>query len=161
MSSKLLFLGVGNADRGDDGAGPVMAKKLAEDPALKKAGVEVLPHFGEGGSLMDIWEGAELAVVVDAMKSGSPAGTVRRIDAAREKIPTGVFNYSSHLFSLAEAVELARLLGRLPQRLVVFGIEGANFAFGAPLSPEVVAAMALVEHDVRREFLADERLRVG
>ncbi len=153
MSSKILFLGVGNPDRGDDGVGPMLAKKLSDDPDLKKAGVEVLPHFGEGGSLMDLWEGTNLTVVVDAMKSKAPVGTVRRIDASNEKIEGGLFNYSSHLFSLGEAVEMARLLGRLPKRLIVYGIEGANFAFGAPLSQEVEAAMVKVERDVRGEFL--------
>jgi hydrogenase maturation protease len=152
LPSPFLLLGIGNADRGDDGVGPVLAKKLADDPVLRQAGVEVLPHSGEGASLMDLWEGTDLTVVVDAMKSGAAVGHLRRIDATGEKLATGVFHYSSHLFSLAEAVEMSRQLGRLPKSLVVYGIEGADFTFGAPLSPEVETALADVEERVRGEF---------
>ncbi|NTV47465.1 MAG: hydrogenase maturation protease, partial [Chlorobiales bacterium] len=93
-----------------------------------------------------------LVVIVDAMKSKSPVGTVRRFEALREKLGTGMFHYSSHLFGLAEAVEMARVLGQLPKELIIYGIEGASFAFGAPLSPAVAAVLPEVEAKVRREF---------
>ena len=47
----------------------------------------------------------------------------------------------THAFGLAEAVELARALRRLPQRLVLVGVEAVGFDYGAPLSPEVAAAV--------------------
>ena len=48
---------------------------------------------------------------------------------------------STHAFGVADAVELARALDRLPERLDVYAIEGASFAAGAPLSPAVAAAI--------------------
>jgi hydrogenase maturation protease len=41
---------------------------------------------------------------------------------------------------VAEAIELARALSNFPQRLVVYGIEGKNFAAGVGLSAEVEKA---------------------
>jgi hydrogenase maturation protease len=48
---------------------------------------------------------------------------------------------------LAEAISLARVLGRLPERLRVYGIEGRCFEPGTEVSPEVKVA---VEEVVRR-----------
>ncbi|MGE4351652.1 MAG: hydrogenase maturation protease, partial [Bdellovibrionales bacterium] len=120
----VLFLGVGNLHRADDGVGPYLAERLAADPAFAQNGIEVLPHSGEGASLIHLWEGAKKVVIVDAMKSGLKVGEVRRFDAVKETLHYGVFRYSSHLFSLAEAVEMSRALDSLPQEMIVYGIEG-------------------------------------
>ena len=148
-----LILGVGNRDRGDDGIGPILAETLSKDEDLKKLNIEITPHFGEGTSLMEMWQDTELTVIIDAMKSGAPAGTVQRFDANKDKLGGGQFYYSSHLFSLAEAVEMARLLKRLPPNLIIYGIEGATYTFGSPLSPEVAAVFSDVSNKVKQEFL--------
>jgi hydrogenase maturation protease len=53
----------------------------------------------------------------------------------------------------AEAIELARTLGRLPRRLVVYGIEGASFHPGAPLTPAVADAVKMAAGMVRAEIV--------
>ena len=63
---------------------------------------------------------------------------------------TKFFNFSTHGFGVAEAVELARSLNQLPPQLIIYGIEGKNFADGFGLSPEVEGAAAQV---VRRVLL--------
>ena len=149
---KLLIIGIGNRDRGDDAVGPLLAEKLAKDTGLKKLGVEVVIHSGEGASLMELWRGAGKTVIIDAMKSGAALGKVRRFDAADDILTGGTFRYSSHLFSLAAAVEMARQLKRLPEQLIVYGIEGREFSFGAALSPKVKATLSDVAAKVRGEF---------
>jgi hydrogenase maturation protease len=149
---KVFFLGVGNLHRADDGVGPFLAEKLSDDPAFANAGIDVVPHSGEGASLMHIWEGADKVVIVDAMKSGGKLGEVRRFDAISEPLNYGVFRYSSHLFGLAEAVEMSRELGMMPKEMVIYGIEGIEFTFGAERSAEVEAALPVVEAAVRKEF---------
>ncbi len=148
----ILFLGVGNLHRADDGVGPRLAEKLAADKAFMKKGVEVQPHSGEGVSLMHLWEGAERVVIVDAMKSGATLGSIQRFDAIHEPLHHGVFRYSSHLFGLAEATEMARQLGSLPKTMIIFGIEGQEFTFGEAMSPVVAKALKKVEKAVRKEF---------
>lgn len=132
---RVLMLGIGNRYRSDDGVGPVIAERLC---AL---GIPAEERSGEGADLIDAWQGYDAVIVVDACRSGATPGTVMRIDATAEPLPAGLFHYSSHLFGLAEAVETARALGRLPPRLTVFGIEGAAFGFGDTLSPAVEAAV--------------------
>lgn len=144
-----LVIGVGNRWRSDDGVGPRIADELA---AL---GVPATEHSGEGAGLIDAWSGRPWAVVVDAMRSGAEVGTVRRIDAIAEELPRDTFHRSSHLFGVAEAVETARVLGRLPDRLVIFGIEGGSFSFGDRLCPAVEAAVAEVVGRIRVEFSSE------
>jgi hydrogenase maturation protease len=48
---------------------------------------------------------------------------------------------STHAFGVPDAIELARVLDRLPARLEVYAIEGASFAAGDRLSPAVDQAV--------------------
>jgi hydrogenase maturation protease len=48
---------------------------------------------------------------------------------------------TTHAFGVAEAVELARVLGRLPHRLSIYGIEGRKFDLGSAPSLEVALAV--------------------
>ncbi len=137
----LLVLGIGHPFRGDDALGPLVAERIA---ALGLPAVTALSHHGEGSDLMERWSGYDRVVVVDATRSDAAPGTIRRWDAVAEKLPAALFPKSSHLFGLAEAVEMARLLGRLPSALTVIGVEGKSFAAGTDLSPEVAAAVGAV-----------------
>lgn len=136
-----LVLGIGHPFRGDDGIGPLVAERIA---ALNLPGVTALAHHGEGSDLMERWSGFDRVVVVDATRSDAVPGTIRRWDAVAEKLPAALFPKNSHLFGLAEAVEMARLLGRLPAVLTVIGVEGKDFTAGTDLSPEVVAVISSV-----------------
>jgi hydrogenase maturation protease len=104
--------------------------------------VSVLEHEGEPVALVEVWSDAQEAVIVDAVSSGAAPGTIHRLDARRQRLPAALFRGSTHAFSLAEAIELARSLERLPGRLLVYGIEGESFAAGSGLSPTVEQAVA-------------------
>ena len=78
---------------------------------------------GDPAAIMDAWSGADRAVLVDAMVSGSAPGTVRRFDATETPLPIAVHLASTHGMGAAEAIELARSLDRLPPRLLVYGID--------------------------------------
>jgi hydrogenase maturation protease len=143
---RILVIGVGNLSRGDDGLGILAARRLARSAP---PGVVVREASGEGTGLLAMWEGEERVVLLDAVRTGSPPGTVVRVDAVRERVPPDWCRCSSHLFGVGEAIELARVTGRLPGSLVVYGIEGERFGFGEPLSPAVEAALAELEQRVR------------
>ena len=90
-------------------------------------------------------------MVVDAAASGASPGTVHRFDARAAPLPAAHLRSSTHAFGVADAVELARALGRLPGRLDVYAIEGGDFSLGAGLTPPVAAAVeALVVTLTRR-----------
>jgi len=139
-----VLIGVGNSWQSDDGAGLAVAQRLRE---LVPDGVEVLELEGEPVTLVEAWAGAHEAYVVDAVSSGAMPGTVHRVDAADAPLPRELSTASTHLFGIGESVELARSLGRLPERLVVYGIEAAQISAGRELSPE---ALAGVEEAARR-----------
>jgi hydrogenase maturation protease len=144
-------VGVGNAVRADDAVGLAVARELR---GTLPADVDVVEREGEPTSLIDAWDGAEAVWLVDAVSSGAPPGTVHRVDAAREPLPAGFGRTSTHHFGLPEAVELARAMDRLPERLVVYGVEGASFETGDALTPDVAAAVAGVADAIRAEVLS-------
>jgi len=148
MQPDIVVIGVGNEYRSDDGAGIAVARRLRE---RFPTGVTILEESGEGAALIEAWQGATWVMLVDAVSSGAPPGTIHRLDAHAEPLPAGFFHYSTHAFSVAEAVELARSLGRLPPRVIVYGIEGENFNLGVELSPAVEAAVAAVVEQATEE----------
>jgi hydrogenase maturation protease len=139
-----LVIGVGNSDRGDDGAGRAVAR------LLRRRGVRALEQTGEAATLLEAWRGEDDIVVVDACASGRPPGTIRVFDARREPLPSHLRSSSTHGWGAAWAVEMARALGELPGRLVVYGIEGAQFEPGQGLSEAVAAAAREVADDLAR-----------
>jgi hydrogenase maturation protease len=138
-----LVVGLGSLDRGDDALGPEVARAVAERGL---PGVRVLEHEDPTG-LLDLWSGHDSVVVVDAVRSGGPAGTIHQLEtgAGAPRMPerawSGTGRGGTHAFGLAAAVELARALHRLPPRLVVIGVEAASFEYGARLTAPVAAAV--------------------
>jgi len=140
-SERVLVIGIGNEYRADDAVGILLAREIK---SVNLPHVHVIEQCGEGATLIDIWESspAQLVIAIDAVSSGAAPGTLYRLDVREHTVPTSFFNYSTHAFSLAEAVELARVLDKLPSRIVIYGIEGSQFAAGADLSAEVIAALS-------------------
>ena len=139
MSGRTVVIGVGNPLRGDDAAGVAVAERLRDSLPPH---VEVVSCAEEPTRLMDAWGGAERVVIVDTVASGAPPGTLHRFEAGDAPVPARTFHSSTHAIGIAETIELARALGRLPRRVLVYGIEGGGFATGAGLSPAVEAAVA-------------------
>ncbi|HXZ18607.1 MAG TPA: hydrogenase maturation protease [Candidatus Acidoferrales bacterium] len=137
----IRIIGVGNAFRSDDGAGLAVAQRVR---GKITEGAAICEESGDGAGLLELWKGAGTVILVDAVDSGAAPGTVHRLDARAAAIPRRMFRYSTHGFGVAEAVEMARTMNQMPARLIVYGIEGKNFAAGAELSPEVEQAAAEV-----------------
>jgi hydrogenase maturation protease len=136
-SAELLVAGLGNRLRGDDGAGLEAARLVGE----RAADILVVEHEREPTDLIELWEGARVAIVIDALEGEEP-GRIRRFEAGRDELPKRLStSASTHALELAEVVELARSLDRLPDRLVVLGIEGERFETGTGLSPCVERAV--------------------
>jgi hydrogenase maturation protease len=139
---KRLVIGVGNEDRGDDAVGLLVASRLK--PRADQD-TKVIEWPGDAVSLMDLWKGADTMFIIDAAVSGVETGTIHRINVAAQPLPRDLLRYSTHTFSVAEAIELARALGELPREVVIYGIEGESFTAGAALSPAVENAAREVE----------------
>jgi hydrogenase maturation protease len=147
---RILVVGVGNPDRGDDGAGLLAAGLLR---GRLPAGVALLDCRGDPLGLLDLWEGCAAAVLIDAAAGAQP-GRLHRFDAQATSLPANLSPTSSHAFGLAETIALGRVLGRLPAHLVVHAIEASSFGHGAPLSPAVAAAASVAAGRVAAEVAA-------
>ena len=148
-TARVVVIGVGNPYRRDDAAGLVVARRLRQEAP---GHVTVMEQEGEPTALLEAWKGAHTVVLIDAVFSGAEAGTIHRLDAQTDAIPQELFRYSTHALTVAEAIELARALGQLPPKLVVYGIEGKDFRAGVGLSPEVEGRVAELAERVLREL---------
>jgi hydrogenase maturation protease len=149
-----IVLGIGNPDRGDDAAGRRVAHLLRR---MVPDDVEVAEHDGEATALLASFEGAAAAYLVDACASGAPTGTVHRFDIGAAPLPQSLFGLSTHGLGLAEAIELARALGQLPARCIVYAIEGESFELGSALSLPVSAAIAEVVQRLGSEVIGNAK----
>lgn len=147
---KILVIGVGNEFRGDDAVGVLVARRLAEHTLPTT--VTVLEQSGEGSDLMAAWEGADHVFLIDAARSDAALGTIHRFEASQKPLATDFFSFSSHAFGVAEAIEISRMLGELPKRVIVYGIESCNFDTGSDLSPEVRQAVENVIRQLLQEI---------
>ncbi len=127
-----LVIGLGSTHRGDDAAGLEVARRLADRGAVA--------HGGDPLAIIELMRGADEVVLVDAMRSGESPGTTTSFDVGASSLPQASF-VSSHAMGVAEAVELARSLGLLPERVRVIGIEAATLEIGAAMSLPVAAAV--------------------
>ena len=133
----MLIIGCGNRQRSDDGAGILVAERLRE------LGIEVDMRIGDALELIEAWYGADDVILVDAVLTGAPVGTVQAWDG-RQPLALVRTNASTHGLGVAEAIELAHILDQLPIRLRVYGIEGRRFELGTEISPQVQRAVAEV-----------------
>jgi hydrogenase maturation protease len=133
-----LVIGVGNPDRGDDGAGREVARRLAArgDPRL-----EVLEASGEASSLIAAWSGFDDVVLVDACRGAGAPGSIHRLSPEDVERTATLECVSTHGFGVAAAVGLARAFHTLPGRLVVYAVEAGHARTGEGVSPEVERAV--------------------
>lgn len=157
LLAPILIIGVGTDYRRDDRIGLLIARKIRD---LQIPSVTVEEQSGDGVALMDAWIYAETVIVIDAVCSKSAAGTIFRFEAQTQSLPSNFFHYSTHEFSVAEAVELARVLHELPTQLIVYGIEGADFEMGSEISDEVRKAaeqvISSIQADITSVSMFDE-----
>ena len=146
MRPPFVIVGVGNPWRGDDGVGWAVIDALeisqGETAEAGARALELVRADGEAARLIEWWDGRSLAVVVDAVGGGAPAGTIVELDHA--DLASADPSLGSHSLGVADAAALAATLGRVPDRLVFIGVAGRVFGQGEPLSPEVVAAVPRV-----------------
>jgi hydrogenase maturation protease len=151
---RVLVVGLGSPDRGDDAVGPQVAALVAQSVIARHLdGVHVVERE-DPTALVDLLDPAgptgawDAVVVVDAVRSGAAPGvvTILEVGSGGQDLATRGARLDpgpagTHGFGLAGAIELARALDRLPPSVVVVGVEAVRFDHGAPLSPGVRAGI--------------------
>ena len=149
----ILILGIGQSLRGDDAAGleavRLWRKKFPETAARIWVELSELP----GLSLLDLLEGMDTAILVDAVQSSASAGTI--LCLGPDELATFTPDAgSAHGWGVTETLQLGLSLYPLLAncRVTLIGIVGNNFSMGAGLSTEVCMAMEKVADKVEREI---------
>jgi hydrogenase maturation protease len=134
----------GNALHGDDGFGRHVFRGLPPEIEAFDAGIaglDALPYF----------EGCAKAVIVDALRTGAPAGTVHRLAPDDLAPPVGALS----LHELGVSGLLAALGDRGPEVVIVGAEAGEVRPFGDGLSAPLAAALPEVIRLVVRECATD------
>lgn len=135
----IRVIGVGNMMAGDDAIGPLIINALK---AKKLADVELIEAEGSGLGILDLLNGAEAVIFIDAVQSGKPPGTVHRLVIPDDlglliQSSWSSSTTSTHGFGLGETLTLAQTLGTLPQTTLVYGIELGQTEMGTEVSSNV------------------------
>ena len=144
----VVVIGVGNRWRRDDAAGLEVIDALQGRVADS---VVLVESDGEPTRLLDAFELAPKVIMVDAVVAAGTPGTVHRF--TDEELPNQMgIGQSSHLVQLVETIELGKLLDRLPNGLVLIGIEAVDFANGESMTAAVAGGVAVAVEAVLDEI---------
>ncbi len=151
-----LVIGVGNVHRHDDAVGLEAADQVG---ARLGDRVRVVRFDGESTGLLDLWAGVGFVVLVDAIPSQGNPGRFHRFVGDLSRVLSESPAASTHGLSVGEAWRLGATLHQLPDRLVVFGVEGDDFSPGIGLSPAVLRVLgsltgAIVAEIARHDTVA-------
>ena len=150
---RLLLCCVGNPLRGDDGVAAALARRLRRGAPT---GALLRCTGDDPAGLLEDWARADALLCVDAAAPTGHPGRILRLDACAPRprlLPSAVPPPgSSHGLGLGELLRVARALGRLPPRVVVYTVEAAELGLGQGLSPAVRAALPELERRVREEL---------
>jgi len=135
--AKPLLIAAGNRWRRDDGIGPAIVDRLATQLGDQ---VDTLHISGEGAGLIDAWDGYDEVWLFDAAAAAGQPGRTTCIEAHHDPVPAVLCHHSTHRFGVCEAIEMARVLEQLPERLVLIAIEGEYFGEGEGLSEAAASA---------------------
>ena len=138
-------IGIGNLDRCDDAAGLLVAQRL------RRLNVDAYEFQGEALSLVDLFEDCDRVILVDAVVTGKPPGSIVFWDARKQRVPRDPFRCSTHTFGLADAVELAHMLEKMPDQLWVYGIEAREVRPGTTVRRKVMEAVERLTLQIANE----------
>ena len=131
---RIVVLGLGNDLRRDDGVGVVAARLLQAD------GVDGAEVHDVGAAVLhglELVDGADAVLLLDAIHGGAPPGALHRCDL--HALPPDRRLRALHGWSLLDMLSLHRI--PLPAVATAAGVEPADLDAGGTLSPPVAAAL--------------------
>jgi len=148
----VLVLGIGNLLMTDDSVGVRVVQHLAATYRFPPE-VTVLDGGTLGLDLLPYLEGVELLLVVDAVDTGGPPGTMVRLTG--DDIPLALeTKVSPHQMGLKDLLTVAFLQGHIPREMVLWGVQPDSIEMSLELSPVVAEKVDVLQDRVLEELLA-------
>lgn len=119
-SIEVLVLGLGNVLLGDDGLGAAAVAMIERNYRIPR-GVRLADGGTLGLALLDLLGDSDNVILVDAVRTDAPPGTLVRLDgnnvmdAVRERL-------SPHQVGVADLLDAARLIDRYPATVTLLGL---------------------------------------
>lgn len=148
---KLLFLGLGNPILSDDAVGIRVVDKIKSIMGDSN-GIDFVTGSMAGLRILDVIQGYDELVIVDAIEKGGEPGTLYKIPI--EDLEGTLHLTSLHSINLVTAIELGRKMSlKIPKRISIYGIEVKDVVkFSEKMTPEVEESIPKNAEDIiRRE----------
>ena len=153
----LLVVGIGSPFQDDQIAWEVV-KRLEKQMTLQKYSLHQLQFLctdRPGLGLLELIRDAKAVFLIDAIKTNTnaPIGTLHCLQ--HEALEGVTSAYSSHAFGVAEAMKLGKVLGCLPEKVVLYGVEMGEVSAGFALSGEISVVIDSVVLRIEEAILSE------
>ncbi len=146
---KTLILGLGNILMQDEGVGVRVVEAMRDVPL--PPGVDLLDGGTAGLSLLELMEGYDRVIVVDAVEAGAEPGAIFKFRPEDLAAMPNVQLTSFHQVGLMDVLQLAELVGQRPEAVII-GVQPASLNWGTELTPQLKDAVPRVIEFVLREI---------
>jgi hydrogenase maturation protease len=151
---RVLVLGLGNLLMGDEGVGVHAVRELSKRRLPDH--VDVVDGGTGGLEILDLVEGYDRVVIIDAVDAGMEPGSILRFrpeDVTRE---VSDFPLSLHQEKILGVLDLAHYLGRDLVPMVIYGVQPQAMCWSTELSPVVSARIDSLLGAVEEELSLEE-----
>lgn len=151
---RILILGLGNLLMGDEGLGVHAVREL--EKRNLPAYVDVVDGGTPGLQILELMEGYDKVVIIDAVDAGMEPGTILRFgsqDVTSEEVGAAL---SLHQEKVLRVLKLAEYLGRDLAPVVIYGMQPEAMGWSAELSPAVLARLGSLVDTVEGELAIEE-----
>jgi hydrogenase maturation protease len=148
---RFVIGGIGQWFRGDDAIGLELVEHWLPQQSLADD-IKLVPITSPAAELPDIILQADAILLVDAMRSGRPAGTVLLVEDTTHPV-YDPFWTSTHGLGTLDVIRMVRNLpGQQTKPIRLIGIEAKHVAMGDPFSEDVLRCIPTVMHLIEQEI---------
>lgn len=154
LHAPVRVLGCGSPLMGDDGIGLKVIEALKNTELEGLESLDIVDAGVCGLDLLNLLDGAKKVIIVDAVLTGSRAGSVLRIEGRELVKGTDTHTLVSvHDLTITDVLRIGEHVQSLPE-IVVIGIEIGELAieFSRDISPEVLKAVDEAIKLIREEI---------
>ncbi|NOZ04419.1 MAG: hydrogenase maturation protease [FCB group bacterium] len=143
----IKIIAIGNVLYGDDGIGYSILQDLRKRPSF--SGIPLINCGVDALSLIDHFSDTEQVIIIDAVKMGMQPGTIKVFETSDVEFTVLSKLFSLHGINLANVLELAELIGAIPDKITIVGVEPEQLQAGKGLSPAVADARTEIIDNLR------------